>query len=333
MAPMGGNAGPAPGNPGQSFGNGPVRVALLLPLTGDAALAAVGISMANAAQLAMDYVQASPKIGDNITLVLKDTGASTQGASAQASAAVAEGAALILRAAQGGPGAGGGCRGAGRQHPAHRLFQQQQRGGAGCLSPQRAPGNRVASQPRLCLGARPQGHCRAFSEHRLWPVCSRAAYLQTMSGLGLIGFAGRLKLQQRRTTCAMPSAQLAQQLEQRQHHRAVHARPRHRTRRRGTAAAGRRAAGQGATHRLGRLGQRPHDCRRRPTSPAPFIPTVDDAGYRALSAEYTAKLRQHAASAVDHRLHRRLSPPTRPCSPTAALQRGAADDAGRLQWP
>ena len=39
---------------GQTFGKGPVRVALLLPLTGDPGLATVGISMANASQLAVD---------------------------------------------------------------------------------------------------------------------------------------------------------------------------------------------------------------------------------------------------------------------------------------
>jgi branched-chain amino acid transport system substrate-binding protein len=81
---------------GQTFGNGPVQVALLLPLSGDAQLADVGLSMANAAQLAMEYVQNSPKIGDNITLVLKDTGASPSGAAQRASEAVSEGASLIL---------------------------------------------------------------------------------------------------------------------------------------------------------------------------------------------------------------------------------------------
>lgn len=81
---------------GQTYGNGPVRVALLLPLTGDPALTQVGISMSNGAQLAMDYIAATDSIADNITLVIKDTGASTQGASAAASQAVAEGASLIL---------------------------------------------------------------------------------------------------------------------------------------------------------------------------------------------------------------------------------------------
>jgi hypothetical protein len=81
---------------GQSFGKGPVRVALLLPLSGDPALAAVGTSMANAAQLAIGFIEHSEAIGDNITVVLKDTGVTAAGASQQASAAVSEGASIIL---------------------------------------------------------------------------------------------------------------------------------------------------------------------------------------------------------------------------------------------
>ncbi len=81
---------------GQSFGTGPVRVALLLPLSGDPAIANVGVSMANAAQLAIDYIAQAPNITDNITLVLKDTGVSPGGAAQAASQAVSEGASLIL---------------------------------------------------------------------------------------------------------------------------------------------------------------------------------------------------------------------------------------------
>ena len=58
----------------RSMGTGPVRVALLLPLSGDPAVSSVGLSMANGAQLAMDYVAANPRLGDNITLLLRDTG-------------------------------------------------------------------------------------------------------------------------------------------------------------------------------------------------------------------------------------------------------------------
>ena len=81
---------------GQTFGKGPVRVALLLPLSGDPALTAVGVSMANASQLAVDFIEKSETIGDNITVVLKDTGGSAPGASQAAVQAVQEGASLIL---------------------------------------------------------------------------------------------------------------------------------------------------------------------------------------------------------------------------------------------
>ena len=81
---------------GQNFGTGPVKVALLLPLSGDATLAATGASMANAAQLAMEYLAGLPKASVNITILVKDTGATAEGAAQQASAAVAEGVSLIL---------------------------------------------------------------------------------------------------------------------------------------------------------------------------------------------------------------------------------------------
>jgi ABC-type branched-subunit amino acid transport system substrate-binding protein len=79
---------------GKTFGTGPVRVALLLPLTGDAAV--VGTSMANGAQLAMEFIAGNTSIADNITVVLKDTGPSAQGAASAAQQAVSEGASLIL---------------------------------------------------------------------------------------------------------------------------------------------------------------------------------------------------------------------------------------------
>ena len=52
--------------------------------------------MANGAQLAMDFIQSNAQIGDNITLVVKDDQGDPGIASRQASAAVAEGASLIL---------------------------------------------------------------------------------------------------------------------------------------------------------------------------------------------------------------------------------------------
>jgi ABC-type branched-subunit amino acid transport system substrate-binding protein len=81
---------------GQTFGTGPVRVAMLLPLTGDPAISTVGVSMANAAQLAIDYIEKTPTLQKNITLVLKDTGDQAGGATQAASQAVQEGASLIL---------------------------------------------------------------------------------------------------------------------------------------------------------------------------------------------------------------------------------------------
>jgi len=95
----GATAAPASGGAptaGRSFGTGATKVALLLPLSGDAQLAAVGTSMANAAQLAVEYVSGNAKIGDHITMLLLDTGATAGGAAAQASAALAAGAKLIL---------------------------------------------------------------------------------------------------------------------------------------------------------------------------------------------------------------------------------------------
>lgn len=81
---------------GEIVGKGPVRVALLLPLSGDPALAAVGLSMANSAKLAIAYIEANPSIPDNVSIVLKDTGDSPNGAAQATSQAVAEGASLIL---------------------------------------------------------------------------------------------------------------------------------------------------------------------------------------------------------------------------------------------
>lgn len=85
-----------PAAPVESFGRGPVKVALLLPLSGNAGLASVGNSLANASRLAMAFIEANPNIGENITISLRDTGDSVAGATAAASAAVQEGARLIL---------------------------------------------------------------------------------------------------------------------------------------------------------------------------------------------------------------------------------------------
>jgi branched-chain amino acid transport system substrate-binding protein len=81
---------------GKTFGNGPVRVAMLLPLSGDATISAVGNSMANSAELAMAFVATNPNLGENITISLKDTGTSAAGATQAATQAISEGASLIL---------------------------------------------------------------------------------------------------------------------------------------------------------------------------------------------------------------------------------------------
>lgn len=80
----------------QRFGRGPVQVSLLLPLSGDPGLASVGQSLANASRLAIAFIEANPNIAENITITLRDTGATVQGATAAASAAASEGARLIL---------------------------------------------------------------------------------------------------------------------------------------------------------------------------------------------------------------------------------------------
>lgn len=74
---------------GEIIGTGPVRVALILPLSGSAA--SVGRSMANGARLAIEQAP-SP----TIHLVLKDAGPSAETARAATSQALAEGAELIL---------------------------------------------------------------------------------------------------------------------------------------------------------------------------------------------------------------------------------------------
>lgn len=79
---------------GRTLGDGPVRVALLLPLSGD--VATVGTSMANAADLAVAFIQSQSSQQLNITVVVKDTGGNPQIASQKASEAITEGASLIL---------------------------------------------------------------------------------------------------------------------------------------------------------------------------------------------------------------------------------------------
>lgn len=80
----------------RTIGAGPVQVALLLPLTGDTAIAGVGTSMLNAADLAMAFIASSPNLSENITLNVFDTGPTAAGASQAATAAVSRGVSLVL---------------------------------------------------------------------------------------------------------------------------------------------------------------------------------------------------------------------------------------------
>ncbi|UXN71346.1 penicillin-binding protein activator [Devosia neptuniae] len=91
MMPM-----PVATGPSESFGRGPVKVALLLPLSGDPGTASVGMALANASKLAISFIEANPNIAENITITLRDTGTSIEGATSAASAAVSDGAKLIL---------------------------------------------------------------------------------------------------------------------------------------------------------------------------------------------------------------------------------------------
>ncbi len=76
---------------GDTFGSGPKRIALILPLTQQGGPSAVGQSLRNAAELAVS------ELGQNaITVLVKDDQSSPEGARAAAEAAVAEGAEAII---------------------------------------------------------------------------------------------------------------------------------------------------------------------------------------------------------------------------------------------
>ncbi len=74
-----------------TFGNGPTKVALILPLTQGAGQSAVGQSMRNAAELAIQDSGAN-----DITVIVKDDRSTPDGARDATQAAIGEGAALIL---------------------------------------------------------------------------------------------------------------------------------------------------------------------------------------------------------------------------------------------
>ncbi len=84
---------PPSGGPltGETLGSGPVRVGLILPLTQNGAPSTVGVSMRNAAQLAIDDFGAP-----YITLMVQDDRSSADGAAQAAQAELGAGAELIL---------------------------------------------------------------------------------------------------------------------------------------------------------------------------------------------------------------------------------------------
>jgi len=87
--PYAGQRGPATAPPPLANADGPVKVALLLPLSG--ANAELGKAMLQAAQLALFTTG-----NDRLTLVLRDTTGTAEGAATAARGAIGEGARLIL---------------------------------------------------------------------------------------------------------------------------------------------------------------------------------------------------------------------------------------------
>jgi branched-chain amino acid transport system substrate-binding protein len=84
---------PPAGGPlvGETLGSGPVRIGMILPLTQNGAPSPIGVSMRNAAQLAIDEF-AAPQI----TLMIVDDHSSSDGAAQAAQSELGAGAELIL---------------------------------------------------------------------------------------------------------------------------------------------------------------------------------------------------------------------------------------------
>jgi branched-chain amino acid transport system substrate-binding protein len=86
---------PAPGavgpTVGETLGSGPVRVGMILPLTQNGAPSPVGVSMRNAAQMAVEDFA-----GPFITLMIEDDHSTPDGAAQAAQAEVGAGAGLLL---------------------------------------------------------------------------------------------------------------------------------------------------------------------------------------------------------------------------------------------
>jgi branched-chain amino acid transport system substrate-binding protein len=86
------NVTPASGSTvGETLGSGPTRVGMILPLTQSGAPSPVGVSMRNAAQMAMDEFAAP-----SLTLMIEDDHSTPDGAAQAAQAELGAGAALIL---------------------------------------------------------------------------------------------------------------------------------------------------------------------------------------------------------------------------------------------
>jgi branched-chain amino acid transport system substrate-binding protein len=83
---------PIPGSQGaNTIGAGPVKVALILPLTQGTGQSAVGLSLRNAAELAISEAGA-----DDVTLLVKDDRSTPEGARTATQEALSEGAELVL---------------------------------------------------------------------------------------------------------------------------------------------------------------------------------------------------------------------------------------------
>ena len=95
---------PPAGEPSELIGQGPIKIALIVPLTQASGPSSVGASLRNAAQLA--YTESGQ---NDVSIVVKDDHSSPAGAAAAAQAAVSEGAELIL-----GPVFAAGVKEAGR---------------------------------------------------------------------------------------------------------------------------------------------------------------------------------------------------------------------------
>lgn len=93
--PTAGSAQPASG-PLESIGRGPVSVSLLLPLSGEPGTRTIAEGYANTVRLAVAFIETNPNIGENVTISLRDSGATASSATAAAEAALASGSKLIL---------------------------------------------------------------------------------------------------------------------------------------------------------------------------------------------------------------------------------------------